>query len=253
MSTVSLSPLVSVIVRTVNRPFYLAECLKSVARQDYPNVEIILVNDGGPTVSPLVESLNPHARIELIELPMNIGRSASGNLGLARARGDFLCFLDDDDIFYPFHISTLIKAARENRNAVVYSDAVQARQILCPFDSRVYMTTELQLIFSEECPLERLLKGNFIPILCGLVPRSILGSRIRFDPMLEVLEDWDFWIQLCSEFRFHHVPEITAEYRQRVDGTNTVGQMDSFWAWSHEYVTMKHSALKERGEESEEQ
>jgi glycosyltransferase involved in cell wall biosynthesis len=238
------NPLVSVIVRTVNRPHYLRECLESIARQDYRNVEVVLVNDGGPGVEPIVREFSRRLKFQLIELPSNMGRSATGNIGIDRANGEFLCFLDDDDIFYPFHLSTLVEAAWKPEDIVIYSDALMAKQIVCPFDSRVYMTTGLELVYSEDCSLEKLLEWNFIPILCGLVPRAALGEKIRFDVMLDVLEDWDFWIQLSAVVEFFHLPQITAEYRQRVDGTNTVGQVDHLWAWSRNYVTMKHSRLK---------
>ena len=238
------SDLISVIVRTVDRPFYLRECLASIIFQDYPNIEIVLINDGGPSIKEILAELPQHRNIRLVELDTPVGRSASANIGLDEARGEYLAFLDDDDIYYPFHLSTLREAANIQNSSVVYSDAVCAKQIPCEFDPRNYITTELELIYSKDGSLEDLYEVNFIPILCVLFHRRCLASGTRFDTKLEVYEDWDFWIRLRQEFSFLHLPQITSEYRLRTDGTNTVGQHLDRWRASRNYLLKKHEKIK---------
>ncbi len=239
-------PLVSIVVRTVNRPHYLVECLESIELQSYPNIQIVLVNDGGPSIRSVVESVTLTKSLELIELPRNIGRSASGNVGLAAAKGEYVGFIDDDDIFYPTHVEVLVDALLQSRALVAYSDAIQADQIKCPFDERLYMTTSVKLHYSQDFSLSTLLQTNYIPILCPLFSASLLrskgdeGTLLGFDTMLDVLEDWDFWIQLGLKSPFVHVKAITAEYRIRRDGSNTVGQFQSRWEWSREYIREKY-------------
>lgn len=246
-------PLVSLVVRTVNRPYYLVECLESIELQSYPNIQIVLVNDGGPSIRSVVDSVTLTKSLELIELPRNVGRSASGNVGLAAARGEYVGFIDDDDIFYPTHVETLVDRLLQSRALVAYSDAIQADQIKCPFDDRIYMTTAVKLHYSQDFSLATLLQTNFIPILCPLFAAKLLHSvpipederepgvtPLRFDTMLDVLEDWDFWIQLGLKCEFEHVRQITAEYRIRRDGSNTVGQLQHRWEWSREYIREKY-------------
>lgn len=234
------SPLASVIIRTVNRPHYLVECVRSVVRQDYPNIEFIVINDGGPKIGELIAPLLEGRPHRIVELDVNHGRSESGNLGMRLSTGRYLCFLDDDDIFYPFHVSTLVSALERNDSKVVYSDALQASQILCPFDPRVYMTVKLTAVYSHDYSFETLSRLNFIPIQCVMFDRSCLDNGAAFDTMLDVLEDWDFWIQLGLSHDFLHLRQITSEYRQRLDGTNTVGQFEHRWQWSREYIADKH-------------
>lgn len=244
-------PLVSLVVRTVNRPYYLMECLESIELQSYPNIQIVLVNDGGPSIRTVVESVALTKSIEVIELPRNVGRSASGNVGLAAARGEFVGFIDDDDIFYPTHVEVLVDQLLQSRALVAYSDAIQADQVKCPFDDRIYMTTGVKLHYSQDFSLATLLQTNYIPILCPLFsakllqagsvePRGSEPAPLRFDTMLDVLEDWDFWIQLGLKCEFVHVRQITAEYRIRRDGSNTVGQFQHRWEWSREYIREKY-------------
>lgn len=233
-------PLVSIIVRTVDRPYYLRECLTSLIIQDYPNIEIIIVNDGGPSVSNLITDMNLRYPYQLIENDHNQGRSSSGNIGIKASRGQYIGFIDDDDIFYPFHISTLIEALRNSNYKVAYSDALQATQIKCHFNRNAYSTIDLASILSVDFDLKDLLTRNYIPILCAIFEKSCLKDGLEFDTKIEVLEDWDFWIGIAKNYDFLHVREITCEYRYRADGSNTVGQLDDLWNWSRTYLKEKH-------------
>ena len=81
------SPLVSVIVPTYNRPEMLAETLRSILEQSYQEFEIIVVNDAGPDVSALVQSLNPSGKIRYVAHERNRGLAAARNTGIRQARG----------------------------------------------------------------------------------------------------------------------------------------------------------------------
>ena len=123
--------------------------------QDYSNIEVQVVNDGGVSIKKLVDDLNMPFPCHVTELIENHGRSYSGNLGLEKANGDYLCFIDDDDLFYPFHVSTLIDAIKRTNYQVVYSDAVQASQVRCPYNDKMYSTVDLSLVLSEDFSLNR--------------------------------------------------------------------------------------------------
>jgi len=225
----SQKPLVSVVIRTINRPGYLRECLESIEFQDYENLEVILVNDGGPSLTPILSEFGFRRPHRIVEFRSNRGRAFAANQGLDEARGDYICFLDDDDIFYPHHLSTLVGALDRSQFSVAYSDALRADQVANPLDPGKYETMKTSLVYSQDYEYPMLLKDNFIPILCVLFHRSCLDTKVRFDETLDVLEDWDFWIRLGQHFPFHHVREITCEFRMRDDGSNTTGQMQLVW------------------------
>lgn len=244
MTSPGQDSLVSVVVRTVNRPLYLQECLKSIARQTYPHWELILVNDGGPSLRSLVDSLDLPGPVHLIELAENQGRSRAGNIGIDAARGRYLCFLDDDDIFYPYHFETLIEALKGSTARAAYADSLKAMQVPVKADATQYSTTEFHLEYSRSYRPRDIVQGNFIPILCMLLERSCLGSDLRFDPELDVLEDWDLWIRLSERTEFIHVPVITSEYRMRTDGTNTVGQVLNLWLATQDRILRRYDQLR---------
>lgn len=100
-------PLVSIIIPTFNRPAMLLRAVESLLQQRYPRVEGIIVNDGGEDVAELLNSHFSHANLTLINLNQRHERSHARNVGIRRARGQYLGYLDDDDFLYPDHIETL--------------------------------------------------------------------------------------------------------------------------------------------------
>ncbi len=235
-------PLVSIIIRTIDRPVMLREAISSLAIQEHKNLEIIVVNDGGPKVQEKLNRYFPSLNIKLIENENPAGRSNAANLGLDLSTGEYICFLDDDDIFYPFHVSELLQALKVSKKSVVYSDGICAEQIVCPFDTARYMTVGMRVKKSSDFTREKILEDNFIPFCCVMFEKKVL-KNIRFDEMLDVLEDWDFWINLSKENDFEHLKQVTCEYRWRNDGTNTTGQFEYIWWWSRKYLKDKHPDL----------
>jgi GT2 family glycosyltransferase len=105
-------PKVSIITRTIGeRQWLLREAIASVLNQTYPNIEHIIVEDKGKESVGLVDSIRKKygADIRFISSPTG-GRSAAGNAGLKAATGEYILFLDDDDLLFPDHVETLVEA-----------------------------------------------------------------------------------------------------------------------------------------------
>ncbi len=118
------TPLVSVIVPFFNREFFLADSIKSVIAQTYENWELLLVNDGSTDKSnEIVENYKQKypSKIHLFShlKNQNKGASASRNLGVARAKGEYLTFLDSDDVYYPYTLEKELAAFENNPQADV--------------------------------------------------------------------------------------------------------------------------------------
>jgi len=234
---------VSVIIRTANRENYLKDCLKSLYVQTYKNFEVIIVNDGHCLKNLLETSEYLPENIKYIKTPRINNRSSSANTGLKNTTGDLVCFLDDDDIFYSHHIQTLVNEFKNDKNKnVIYSDSLKATQIVCPWDKKQYKTIDQELSHSQDFDFKKLLQENFLPILSVMFKRSAVGT-IAFDENLDVIEDWDFWVELAKLHKFYHLKEITSEYRIRKDGTNSQGNLDYIWWYSREYFNHKHQDL----------
>lgn len=202
-------PLVSVIIRSMDRPT-LTDALDSVALQTYSNIEVVVVNATGRGHS----ELNPWCgrfpvRFSSDSVPLH--RSQAANLGLKTAQGKYLIFLDDDDFFYPGHIHNLVAVLQNRRKARCVYAGVRVEHYI---KDVLKQTTE----FNEPYDPARLLSRNFIPIHAMLFEQSLVASdHCAFDENLEVLEDWDFWMQISQRCEIFHIDKITAVYRNYGD------------------------------------
>jgi glycosyltransferase involved in cell wall biosynthesis len=213
------NPLVSVIIPTFSRPAMLREAIESVLQQTFKDFEIIVINDGGSDISELISGFSS-PRIVHVHHETSRERSAARNSGLALARGKYISYLDDDDIFYPRHLEGLLEVIQATAKKVAYSDANCAQQIL---EDGQYKITARQRHPSGNYQRDRLLGCNFIPILCLIHEKACLEAAGPFDPALSTHEDWDLWIRLSRHFDFVHLKEVTCEFRQRSDGSSTTG------------------------------
>ena len=196
-------PLVSVIIRSMDRPG-LGPALDSVALQTYQNIEVVLVNASGKVHTSLGEWCGRFP-LRMIEPGRALERSAAANCGLDAARGEFLVFLDDDDIFLPQHLARLVAELKLDHVAsAAYAGVIGTDDT----------GKEVQRFDTAFDPV-RLRIGNYIPIHALLFRRAALARGARFDESLAVCEDWDFWLQLLEQGAFRHVPEPSAIYHMQ--------------------------------------
>ena len=207
------APLFSIVLTTYNRSALLKDALTSIDSQVLRDFEVILVNDHGE----LVESLLRHYRFPITYLRQgcNQGPAAARNAAHRLARGRYLVYLDDDDLFLPEHLQTLAGAFKEHPGEVVYSDALFISE---------RVEGELRHVLGEERRYphdryshSRLLVDNYIPINTFAWPRALVAEIGDFDERLSGLEDWDLLLRLAARVNFHHVRQETVQVRMRVD------------------------------------
>ncbi|MBQ7626940.1 MAG: glycosyltransferase, partial [Rhodocyclaceae bacterium] len=203
---VDTPPLISVLIRSMNRPS-LAATLESVARQQWPNLEIIIVAACGAShPEPPARVLDHPVRLVRSERPLR--RSEAANAGLDAARGDLLCFLDDDDALLPGHFEPLVEALRAHPQAVAAYSGTSAE------------TPDGHVLRVYGRPFDRtdLYLENCFPIHSVLFRREAVQAGARFDPAFDLCEDWDFWLQLARCGDFVYCEAVTALYRITEDG-----------------------------------
>lgn len=205
---------ISVIVPTYGRDVLLAQALESLLTQTRPVDEIIVVDDGSDAALPALVTSTPNIR--LFRQP-HAGRSAARNTGLDVATGDFIAFLDDDDILPPESIERRARYLIEHPAVdVVYTDALaidDAGAVLGPF-RRVNPARPSGQVFKD------ILLHNLSPIHGYMFRRTCLEKTRRFDPALESAEDWDFWIRMASSYRFAYLSMPLAYYRMHAAMTS---------------------------------
>jgi len=201
-------PLVSVIVRTRDRPHLLGEALASVARSTYRRIELVLINDGG--APPAVPEAYPFPVVR-VDHEHPRGRAAAAQAGIDAASGAYVAFLDDDDVFAPEHVSTLIGVVRATGARVAYTDAAVTVYALDP--EHGWTCVERALPYGGDFDAERLLVDNYIPLNTLLVDASLFAAAGPFDTSFDIFEDWDMLIRLSALAPFQHVARVTCEYR----------------------------------------
>ena len=195
-------PLVSVIIRSMDRST-ISEALDSVALQTYPNIEVVVVNAKAEEHSKLGEWCGRFP-LQIIDTGEMLRRSRAGNIGLNKARGDYLIFLDDDDWFMPEHVSMLVDTLTRNPDKkAAYSCVIGVNEQKQPINNNFCHPFDRTLLFV----------GNYIPIHAVLFSRSIVDGGCRMDETLDLYEDWDFWLQAATYSDFIFVAHFSAYYR----------------------------------------
>ena len=214
-------PLVSVIVRTRDRPELLAEALASLAEGAYRRAEVVLVNDGGTPPSIPPEYPLPVMRVDL---PESRGRAAAAQAGVDAARGDYVAFLDDDDLAAPEHLATLAGLVQAAGVRVAYTDAAVAVYELKATGAAAggWVCRERRLPYSRDFDPDVLAIDNYIPFNTLLIERALFAQAGAFDTSLPFFEDWDFLIRLSTITPFHHLARVTCEYRHFRGGAHHI-------------------------------
>jgi glycosyltransferase involved in cell wall biosynthesis len=211
-------PVVSVLIPTFNRPRYLSEALASALRQTYTNLEIFVIRDGGEQVSDIVSSFND-PRIVFIDRAENRGLAFTLNEALVRAQGKYICYLGDDDLYYPNHIETLVSALENQTDCqVAYSDFYKVCCKVSQDGTRQVLSKVLEI--SRDFDRFFMLYFNHVLHVCLMHRQDLLEKTGPYNEKLNVLIDWDITRRLVFFSDFYHVPQITGEYY------NPIGKSD---------------------------
>jgi len=207
----SSNPLVSILVRSMDRPT-LQRALDSIAAQDYPNIEVVVVAAGAAEHRDLADRCGAFP-LRLVRTAKPLARAEAANVALESARGDWLNFLDDDDELLPMHVSSLRAALDANapaRLAHSITEDVGADG------------TPLGRHGARFRPWRQLDTGFFRPH-CAMFAVSLLDDGVAFDPRFDILEDMDFFVQCAAKTPFVFVPEVTTRSHLEV-GDSGVGR-----------------------------
>jgi len=200
-------PLVSAVVPVYNGQDTIDRCLHSLRRQTYPNLEIVVIDDGSTdgTAGRVAKHLND-PRVRYFDKP-HTGRPETRNRGVAEARGRWIAWLGADDEAMPNRILTQVEAARTAGGA----DVVHADGLLIGADGAVTFTRRSRSFAAGDLPA-RLLDGlaAVCPILdtSAMIRRDLYDRLGRYDPAFQRCQDYEFYGRCAAAggVRFVHVP-----------------------------------------------
>lgn len=182
---------VSVIIPAYRAAAYVSEALDSVLAQAGSNVEVIVINDGSPDTPSLERALEPY-RDRIVYLKQkNGGVSSARNAGIMAARGEWLAFLDADDVWMPNYLEAQLAFVRAHPgtdmvfpNSVYFGETLAGR---CTMD---------RLPLDGEITFLKTLSGDCTITYCALVRRDVVMRAGLFDTTLRGSEDFNLWLRI---------------------------------------------------------
>ncbi|MGK7900453.1 MAG: glycosyltransferase [Hormoscilla sp.] len=208
-------PLISVIIPVYNGEKTIRETIESILNQTFSDFELIVINDGSTDTTLSIVNSIQDPRLKVFSYP-NGGASASRNRGIARATGEYISFIDADDLWTPDKLEAQFKALQENQEA-----AVAYSWTNCIDESSKFLHPGGYITLNGDV-YAHMLVVNFL--ICGsnpLIRRQALDEVGEFDKSLMGTEDWDMWLRLAARFHFVAVPTPQILYRQVADSVSS--------------------------------
>ncbi len=224
--------LVSVIIPTFNRAHLIRETIASVLKQTYQNFEIIIVDDGSTDNTAEVVKSYSDPRISYFYQPNSGLPAKARNTGLARASGEFIAFLDSDDIWFPRKIERQLAEFAKNPELL----GIATNVLLFPGPRKI----SSRLPHDSRLNFKTLLKGSFLYNSSFLIRRSIIEA-IGFldeDRRLRAAEDFDYWLRILH-YRDQSIlllREVLTKYRVH---PSSIGDSSSSLRFLRIYRTKK--------------
>jgi GT2 family glycosyltransferase len=214
------TPLVTIVTRTFrNRNEFLRQAILSVLNQTYPNIELIVAEDGGETMRGLVVEFQSLTNCQIHFYALEkVGRSVTGNYGLEMAKGTYCMFLDDDDLLFSDHVEVLVSAlAKQSGCVAAYSLAMEVQTNIQSNGRYIESNYDFPTAYKCEFDYGILLDHNFIPIQSLLFQRELYLRRGGFETDMNNLEDWNLWLRYGYKNTFCYVPKTTSIFRTPSD------------------------------------
>ena len=240
---ISDGPRISIIVRTYDRPALLERAIASIANQTYKNVEIVVVNNGGDDVRPIVERASAGRPFVYERMSERKTISAASNVGACAATGKYVGYLDDDDLLYGDHCARTIETLERTNADLVFTVCVGEYAEMQGDEKRVL---GYQIYLDLPYHADDIFISNMSPIHSIVHPRSLFDRFGYFDESLPVTDDWELWLRVAaSGGRFIRIDRATCEYSWRYDphrGNMTVEHQWDF-VYAYEKITQRYAHL----------
>ncbi len=195
MTKKTLATTISVILPTYNRAWILREAVDSVLAQDYPNVELIVVNDGSTDETRIV--LEEYGDRIIVLEQENRGVSAARNLGISSASGELISFLDSDDFWLPGKLSVQAAFFHDHHEALI----CQTEEIWIRDGRRVNPKRKHKkqsgMIFEPSLAL------CLVSPSAVMIRRELFEEVGLFDETLPACEDYDLWLRVAWKYPVH--------------------------------------------------
>lgn len=259
-----MQPLVTIVVITYNTQDFVLETLESIRKQTYPNIELIISDDGSKdeTVSLCNNWLQANSHFfvhtKLITTEQNGGIPANCNRGIKAASGEWVKLIAGDDVLEPDCITDNVNFALSgteieaiHSESAYYEDTfeeknfLQIKNIKDEKFNRQGISVQNQLIL--------LLQGCYVNTPTVFMKRGLFKKFGYYDESIRTVEDWPMWIKLSKNgVKFHYLPMVTVRYRVHNRSVTNRGkdtamftkQQDTEWQVHEKYILKELPPLR---------
>lgn len=203
------TPRISVIIPTYNRRDLITEAIDSALAQTFTDYEVIVVDDG--STDDTLQQLRRYGDRIRYQFQDNRGVAAARNAGIRMARGEFVCFLDSDDLWKPEKLAVQIRFAEAHPE---YGLIASEQQYFDADGKEMNHSKAAMYRIRNGMVVEHLLFGNWIPTSTVMLRRECLEAVGGFDEDVgQFGEDWLLWMKVAARYPIYFIPEPLAVYR----------------------------------------
>lgn len=201
-------PRVSVITPTYNRAKFLGMAIDSVLGQTYSDLEHIVIDDGSTDdTESIIDRYRGDARLRFAR-QTNSGQAVARNVGLRMARGEFICFLDSDNLWKLDKLERQVRLMDENPKVdIVYGDLDTIDE-----EGTIDVSAKQMKRYSGRIT-KQLLIDNFVSFNTAMTRRRCFDEMGGLNESVRAGDDYDLWLRFSARYEFLYVPEIFAQYR----------------------------------------
>ncbi|MEO8151196.1 MAG: glycosyltransferase [Bacteroidia bacterium] len=197
----------SIVIPTYNRAAFINATVQSVLQQTYTNFEVIVVDDGSTDNTEEVINKLTHPRLFYFKKE-NAERGAARNFGVRKAKGDYITFLDSDDLLMPHHFAIAADFIKENKQPEIFHHAYN-------FINEDGVELQRLNFTKGDFNKQLIVKGNLMSCM-GVFLRNDIAKQFPFneDYALSGTEDHELWLRLAARYEIKHLNTVTASLVQ---------------------------------------
>lgn len=233
-----MEELVSIVMPTYNSALFIEESLNSVISQEYINWELLIIDDKSTdsTVKIIEKVLENEKRIKLVKLNENKGQAYARNIGIKKSKGEYLTFIDSDDLWNEKFLSKMISFMKVNNLNIAYSSFERMNESLSESFGVLHC--------KKEVSFRDLLKNNYLSCLSTIINIKNIGKVYFLEEYKH--EDHIFWLHILKNKVSLAIglDENLATYRIRKNSTSRNKIKAAKWKWIIYRSYLKFSVIK---------
>ena len=217
-------PKVSIIIPAYKQAGYLAKTIESALAQTHADMEVVVIDDGSPDETPQVAArFTARPGFKYVR-QANTGLAGARNRGIAESSGEYLCFLDADDLYLPDKVAKQVALLERNPGlGFAYCDLTTIDEHDRPVADQFHVATLKRGLSGDILPA--LITGGYFPPHTVMIRRSVLEQVGAFDPELGGYADYDLWLRVaCAGFKAGFIAEQLVLYRRHSSNMSKDGQ-----------------------------